>query len=120
MGFNGRRPRPRSRHIPGQMNKTEQAYAAHLEAMKQRGEIADYQFEACKLRLTTKDGLTTYTPDFVVTTQDEIQMHEVKGFWEDDARLKIKIAADHWWQFRFLAFSAKPKKDGGGWKVEEF
>ncbi|VEB42964.1 Uncharacterised protein [Chromobacterium violaceum] len=49
----------------------------------------------------------------------EMEAHEVKGFWQDDARAKIKIAADMY-PFRFVAIKAKAKKDGGGWAVEEF
>ncbi|MCO7495183.1 hypothetical protein [Stenotrophomonas maltophilia] len=45
--------------------------------------------------------------------------HEVKGHWQDDARAKIKIAAAMY-PFRFIAVKARPKRDGGGWAVEEF
>ena len=41
----------RTFHRPGQMNKTEAAYAAHLELLKRAGEISDYAFEKYKLRL---------------------------------------------------------------------
>ena len=36
---------------PGEMNRTEQAYAQHLELRKQAGEVAWFRFEAIKLRL---------------------------------------------------------------------
>jgi hypothetical protein len=99
------------------MNKTEQAYAGTLELMKAAGEILWYKFEGLKLRLADN---TFYTPDFAVMTKDSvIQCHEVKGFWQDDARAKIKIAADMY-PFEFIAIQAKPKKDGGGWKLEAF
>lgn len=45
--------------------------------------------------------------------------HEVKGHWQHDARAKIKIAAAMY-PFRFIAVKARPKRDGGGWAVEEF
>jgi hypothetical protein len=48
-----------------------------------------------------------------------LEAHEVKGRWADDARAKIKIAADRY-PMRFVAIKAKPKKDGGGWAVGEF
>lgn len=48
-----------------------------------------------------------------------LEAHEVKGFWEDDARAKIKIAADMY-PIRFIAVQVLPKKAGGGWKIEEF
>ena len=47
------------------------------------------------------------------------EMHEAKGFWQDDARAKIKIAEDLY-PIRFVAIQAKSKKEGGGWLVENF
>ena len=48
-----------------------------------------------------------------------IECHEVKGFWTDDARVKVKVAADQY-PFRFIAIKALPKKQGGGWAAESF
>lgn len=101
----------------GAMNKTEAAYAAHLAMLQHAGEIAWSRFEGLKFRLADN---TFYTPDFaVMRTDGRMECHEVKGFWQDDARAKIKIAADLY-PFRFIAIKAKAKKDGGGWAVEEF
>lgn len=101
----------------GQMNKTEAAYAAHLSELQTAGGILWHKFEGLKLRLADN---TFYTPDFaVMKLNGEIELHEVKGFWQDDARAKIKIAADMY-PFRFIALKVRPKKDGGGWAVEEF
>jgi len=101
----------------GAMNKTEEAYAAHLRQRMQRGEILWYLFEALKLRLADN---TFYSPDFGVMLADgTLEMHEVKGFWMDDARAKIKIASSLF-PFRFIAVKAKAKKDGGGWSYEAF
>jgi hypothetical protein len=101
----------------GQMNKTEAAYSAHLEALKHAGQVLWYRFEGLKLRLADN---TFYTPDFaVMCASGVLECHEVKGFWQDDARAKIKIAADMY-PIRFLAVKAKAKKDGGGWAEERF
>lgn len=101
----------------GAMNKTEAAYDKALADRKHAGEVAWYRFEGIKLRLADN---TFYTPDFAVMLADgAIECHEVKGFWQDDARAKIKIAADQY-PFRFIAVTAKPKKAGGGWNAEEF
>ena len=43
---------------------------------------------------------------------EQMEMHEVKGFWQDDARVKIKVAAQMY-PFRFLAAKLKPKKLDG-------
>ncbi|KIQ21560.1 DUF1064 domain-containing protein [Xanthomonas campestris] len=101
----------------GALNKTEQAYAAHLELLRAAGQIVWHRFEGVKLRLADN---TFYTPDFAVMAADGVlEMHEVKGFWTDDARVKIKVAADQY-PFRFVAFKAQAKKHGGGWQREEF
>lgn len=97
----------------GAMNKTETAYATRLGLLMHAGEIAWYKFEGVKLRLADN---TFYSPDFVVMLADgTLEMHEVKGFWQDDARAKIKIAAELF-PFRFIAI----KKGNGSWEIEEF
>ena len=101
----------------GAMNKSEQAYAAHLEWLKGHRSILWYRFEGLKFRLADN---TFYTPDFAVLNGDGVlECHEVKGFWAEDARVKIKIAAEMY-PIRFVAVKAKAKKDGGGWAVEDF
>jgi hypothetical protein len=106
-------PRARVESSDGRMNKTEAAYAGELEIRRLAGEIAWYRFEAIKLRLAAK---TFYTPDFLVVLADgEVQFHEVKGFWRDDARVKIKVAAE---QFPFVFIAIHKTK--GGWETEYF
>lgn len=101
----------------GQMNKTEALYDCSLRSRQIAGEILWYKFEGIKFRLADN---TFYTPDFIVMLANgEMEAHEVKGFWQDDARAKIKIAADMY-PFRFIAIRAEAKKRGGGWAVEEF
>ena len=101
----------------GDMNKTEAAYAAHLDSLVRLGVVVWYKFEGIKFRLADN---TFYTPDFAVMLSSGVmQIHEVKGFWQDDARAKIKIAADLY-PFQFFAMKAKAKKDGGGWSEEAF
>jgi hypothetical protein len=101
----------------GAMNKTEAAYASDLRDALSLGDIQWYRFEGLKLRLADN---TFYTPDFAVMAGDGVmECHEVKGFWRDDARAKIKIAAEQY-PFRFKAVQALAKKHGGGWKVEVF
>ena len=101
----------------GERNKTEKAYGDFLYALQVTGEILWYRFEGLKLRLADS---TFYTPDYAVMRKNgQLECHEVKGFWQDDARVKIKIAADAY-PFRFLAVRPRPKKEGGGWNVEEF
>ena len=101
----------------GTMNKTEAAYDAHLWEQRHAGLILWHKFEAVKLRLADS---TFYTCDFAVLPVDRaFEMHEVKGFWQDDAKVKIKVAASLY-PFRFIAVTARAKKHGGGWQREEF
>lgn len=101
----------------GQMNKTEQEYCDYLKLLKSANKILWFKFEGMKFRLADN---TFYTPDFAVMNKNnEIELHEVKGFWMDDARVKIKIASDLY-PFKFIAIKKKAKKDGGGWGIEEF
>jgi len=101
----------------GAMNKTEAAYAGALELRRAAGEILWFKFEGLKFRLADN---TFYTPDFtVMLAGGALEAHEVKGYWEDDARAKIKIAADMY-PLRFIAVQVLPKSAGGGWKLEEF
>lgn len=101
----------------GQMNKTEIAYAAVLEGLKRAGLVQWYRFEGLKLRLADK---TFYTPDFAVMRDDGvIECHECKGFWMDDAKVKIKVAAEMY-PFRFMAAKQRAKKAGGGWEYQVF
>lgn len=101
----------------GAMNKTEAAYERDLRDAQSLGYIIWYRFEGLKLRLADN---TFYTPDFAVLASDYVlECHEVKGFWTDDARVKIKVAADQY-PFRFKAVKARSKKNGGGWEEELF
>ena len=101
----------------GQMNKTEAEYSRTLEGMKATGEIIWFKFESMKFRLADK---TFYTPDFAVMLPDgQIELHEVKGHWMDDARVKIKVASDMY-PFQFVAVKKRAKKHGGGWDMEWF
>ena len=101
----------------GQMNKTESAYAEYLKIKLCAGDILWYKFEGIKFKLADN---THYTPDFAVMMSDgQIEIHEVKGFWLDKARVKIKVAADMY-PFKFIAIKVKSKKSGGGWEVELF
>lgn len=92
-------------HDPyARMNKTERAYALHLERLKANGLIRRWYFEA--IRFVLAPG-TTYTPDFAVIGADgELYFVEVKGFWREDAKVKIKVAAGLF-PFRFKAVQKK-------------
>lgn len=85
------------------MNRNEASYDRYLRDRFAAGEIAVAFYEAVKFRFADS---TYYTPDFMVIFPDGLtEFHECKGFkrkpsgepgyWsEEDAKLKIKIAAE--------------------------
>ena len=111
-----RRPFARGRSVrrlPGEMNKTEERYAIDLAA---RTDIAYVWFDEWTFKLA-KD--TRYTPDFIVLLKDgTLEAHEVKGFMEDDAWVKLKVFAEKF-PLRTLLVKAKAERDGGGWDIKE-
>jgi hypothetical protein len=104
-----------------EMNHTEEKYAQYLETRLRVGEIRWWGFESWKFRLADK---TYYSPDFIVVDNLlRIEAHEVKTEWstgrpgwQEDARVKIKIAAEMH-PIRFLAMTLM--KDGS-WQEEQF
>lgn len=97
-------------------NKVEAAYARHLDANKNAGFLEAWRYEPFGLRLGRK---TFYHPDFLVVMKDEMQIHEVKGRWRDDARAKIKVAAHMFPWFRVIAVTYKVKRGVYMWDYEE-
>lgn len=93
------------------MNATEAAYARNrLDADLHAGRIAAWAFEPERLRLShakLSGGQSAwYTPDFrVVGVDGIIEFHEVKGHWEEAAKVRIRVAADlH--PYRFVIVTA--------------
>lgn len=85
------------------MNKTERAYADHLYGLQLAKQILQYEFEGLKLRLGKGSW---YTPDFYVVTPERFELHEVKGFWREAARVRIKVAAARHPHFKFIVIKA--------------
>ena len=93
------------------MNKLESSYARHLEAMKSAGHVLWWKYEAVGLRLADR---TFYHPDFMVMMADgTLEIHETKGFMQEDANVKLKVAAC---AFPFV-FKLVKKHKGGAWDI---
>ncbi len=81
------------------MNKLERHYADHLRTLQLAGEIHSYAFERHNLKLADK---TYFKPDFEVMLPDgSIEFHEVKGYMQEDANVKLKVAAQQFPQYVF-------------------
>jgi hypothetical protein len=99
-----------SQPTPGKMNKTEQLYAYELDLLQRAGKIKLWKFEGLKLRLADR---TTYSPDFVVWHLDNsIELVETKGYWQEDAKVKFKVAREAFPCFTFTAI----KRNKSGWE----
>ena len=103
----------------GELNKTEQRYANHLAARLAAGEIKWFKFDCIKLRLADNTFLEV---DFAVLRADDVlEMVDVKGakaVYQDDARVKNKVAAETY-PFVFKVAYPRAKAAGGGWDEEE-
>lgn len=77
----------------GEMNAFEARYEREVLAPALlAGDIVWYRFEAITLILAPK---TTLTIDFfVMTATGELEAHETKGFMEEDANVKLKVARE--------------------------
>jgi len=95
------------------LNRTEAAYADYLELLKKAGEIEGWMAHPFGLRLADK---TFYHPDFLVICKDQFEIHEVKGFFRDDANVKLKVAVAMfpWFQFKLV------RKAGKGWDIKSY
>jgi hypothetical protein len=116
------------------MNEIEEAYAAALTSWQNGVGVHAWRFEAVTLRLAAD---LRYTPDFWVVLDDgTVCCDEVKGFWQPQARIKIKAAARLFPWFRFrgvesLARMSRKRREvvlanrsgrtvNGDWLYEEF
>ena len=96
------------------MNKWEAAYAVQLNLLMAAREIVSWRFESLRLRLA--DG-AWFKPDFVVVLPTlALEIHEVKGYWREAARVRIKVAAELYPEATFFAVT----KTGGEWTRERF
>lgn len=105
-------PKPR-------MNQTEARFAEYLEQLRHFNEIRAWRFEPMKFELAAnvpgKRNATTYTPDFMAVSPRCFTFYEVKGFFRDDAIVKLKVAAElHPWFAWFAVFWKK-----GEWVFKE-
>lgn len=105
----------RGRKQRGKMNAFEARYEREvLIPALVAGDIAWYRYEAIVLVLAPK---TTLTIDFfVMTATGDLEAHETKGFMEEDANVKLKVAAE---MFPFRVKLIRDRK-GGGFDVKEF
>jgi hypothetical protein len=102
-----------SRDLFEGMNKTEKHRAIQLEALKRDGQIREWWYEQITLKLGDD---CRYTPDFaIVDAEGLLRFEEVKGFWRDDAKVKIRVAAKQF-PSKFTALQLVK----GEWKREEF
>jgi hypothetical protein len=103
-------PQPKGRTVrpdPSGLNQSELRYMKHLAGRVARKEIAGYWPHALKFRLADK---TWYTPDALVMENDGLlSLHELKGWMEDDAAVKLKVTSETYWLFPVKLVREKPR-----------
>ena len=103
----------RATNKPSAMNRTEARYAERLEILRRAGELQWWKYGAITLKLGDD---CRYSPDFmVVLPNGEIEMHETKGFFRDDAKVKLRVAAA---MFPFRFWLVRLVK--GRWEFENY
>jgi len=110
----GRFPRAKAHQPKTGMNGLEKRFSERLELLRLAGKIVKWRYEPFGLRLASK---TFYHPDFMVVEPDGyITIYETKGFMQDDANVKIKVAAEEFPEFKFVLVKWN-KKDGFFYKT---
>lgn len=102
--------------------EAEPKYRSKLErefhwVLRERHPGSWIEHEPIKLKLARG---AWFTPDYCVTTRPALIFYEVKGFWREAARVRIKVAARLYPWAKFIAVRKRKKKDGGGWEEELF
>jgi len=93
---------------------TEERFAEHLALQLAANEIKGWLYEPLRFNL---GGGAWYKPDFRATELDGTwTFFEVKGFWREAARLRIKIAAAAHPDVRFVGV----RLIKGVWEFEDF
>lgn len=105
---------PKGLEAPGNLapkydSKLEAAFHQQLLARKKLGEFEVVLFHAIALTLAEQ---TRYTPDFLCRTpQGEIVIFETKGYMREAARVRLNVAAELFWWWRFVLVT----KQKGQW-----
>ncbi len=98
---------------PREGNKTERAFGEHLHVYLIDGKILWYAFEPMRLKLGRG---AWYTPDFAVLEDSgQFVCYEVKGFFREAAKVRIKVAKS---LYPFLKFIVV-RRQKGEWTYEE-
>lgn len=104
------------RRTPGTMNGLERAWSDELTKRVHAGELLWWKFEGVTLKLGPD---CRYTPDFIVQMPDgELMLYETKGFFEEKAKVKVKVAVESY-PFRIFIVTRAAKKDGGAFAIKE-
>lgn len=72
-------------------------YARYLKWLEAQNLIAQWRYEPRTFEFPVKRGTRIYTPDFEVTSTDNIvEWHEVKGWMDAKSRVRLKRFAKYY------------------------
>ena len=102
------------RYTPEMLEKLGYDISDYSLVLTHHPDVHKWYFESVNLRVGV--GKSWYRCDFfVIKTDGKIEMHEVKGFWRDDALVKIRAAQLRYPEFKFIVV----KKDKGGFHLSD-
>lgn len=84
-------------------------YARYLEFLKQHNEIKEWEHEPDTFWFKNiKRGCRSYLPDFKITNNNgSIEYHEVKGWYDDRSKTKIKRMAKYYPEVKLIVIFGK-------------
>ncbi len=125
------RARARFRTAPDRQNKTERRFMDQYLLLR-KFEGVSVHYEPCQVKYRLADK-TWFLPDFAEILADgEINYYDVKAAWknkdgsysphcEDDAKVKIKVAAEQHRRWGHWIMAWEDGRAGcGAWKTKEF
>lgn len=84
-------------------------YARYLEFLKQHNQIKDWEHEPDTFWFNNiKRGCRSYLPDFkIINNNGSIEYHEVKGWYDERSKTKIKRMAKYYPDVKLIVIFAK-------------
>ena len=94
-------------------SRWEANYALYLDFLKRQGQIDRWEFEPDVFVFEKiKFGTRSYKPDFkVIDNRENVEYHEVKGYWDRKSKTKIKRMAKYFPEIKIVIIDASSYRD---------
>lgn len=92
-------------------SKWEANYARYLNFLIKAGEIEKWDYEQEEFKFPVTRGNMYYKCDFRVFYSDRTEYHEVKGYMDNDSRVKLKRMAKYYPEIKIKVIGAQWFRD---------